>query len=169
MPIVSGTAYWASVQAPNTHFDPKWTIELVVDKAEAAKLKDVMSAVTDNPKAQFQTIKKDEERGGWVVRIEQKCERADGTKNDPPRVVDSDGEPLDALVGNGSFVKVLYRAYKSTFKNKEYVKLGLKGVKVIELVPYGDPEDQDFFEPEDGSVEASKKKSSKADEFDDDL
>ncbi len=166
MPAVTGIAYWASVSKPNTHFDPKWTIELVVNQEEAKKLKESLKAVTDNPKAVLQKVEKDEERGGWRVRIEQRCEKADGTPNEAPRVVDSEGEPFTRLIGNGSVVKVLYRTYKSIYKNKEYAKLALKAVKVLELVPYGDDQDEeDFYKAEGKNTNLDLG----SDDFDDDL
>ena len=37
--VYEGTAYWASVTTPNTRFEPKYTIDLVVDEDTAEQLR----------------------------------------------------------------------------------------------------------------------------------
>lgn len=169
MPMIEGVAYWACVQKPNVNYDPKWTIQVAIDKAQYKALVAAMEEFSDNPKATLQKIEWDDEKGGYMVRLEQRCERADGTPNERPRVVDAAGEPTAALIGNGSDVKVLYRIYKSVYKGKEYIKLGLKAVKVINLVAYGDSDEDEFFKPEDGAVKKGKPEVEKEEDFDDDL
>jgi hypothetical protein len=63
---------------------------------------------------------------------------ADGTKNPMPRLVDSAKNPIDVLVGNGSKVKVLYKAFDWTFAGKSGTSLDLQAVQVLDLVPYGE-------------------------------
>lgn len=169
MPQIEGVAYWACVQKPNINFDPKWTIQVAVDKPQYQALVAAMKEFADNPKSILQKISYDDEKEGFMVRLEQRCERNDGTPNEKPRVVDAAGEPLADLIGNGSIVKVLYRMYKSQYKGKEYIKLGLKAVKVMELVPYGDSDDEEFFKPEEGAVKKKKPVVDKEEDFDDDL
>lgn len=168
MPMIEGIAYWACIQKPNVNFEPKWTIQVAIDKAQYTALVSSMKEFANNPKASIQKIEWDDEKGGYMARLEQRCERADGTPNEKPRVVNAAGEPMTALVGNGSRVKVLFRIYKSIYKNKEFIKLGLKAVKVIDLVPFGDEGDDEFFKPEQG-VASSKPKIEKEEDFDDDL
>ena len=68
MTVITGKAYWASVQQPNTTFEPEWGIDILVD---------------DNNREAIQadglTIKnKDDERGDFV-HIRQRVKRRDGT------------------------------------------------------------------------------------------
>lgn len=168
MPVISGTAYWASVHKPNTTYDPKWTIELIVDKDEAAKFKSRVDELKETGKENTPAIKKDEEKGGYSIRVDQRVEQADGSPNQPPRVIDLEGQPFDELIGNGSQVEVLYNLGRSTYKNKTYIKAYLRAVKVIEHVPYksNDPDAEDFFK---ASPKAGKAKPQADDDFDDDL
>ncbi len=169
MGMVTGTAYWASVIKPNTKFDPTWVIELVVSAADAKRLQEESEGVRDSKKDAPFKIAKDEERGGYAVRFTQKVEKADGTKNQAPRVIDADGFPWDErLIGNGSKVTVLYNFYRSEFNGKAWLKGGLRGVRVEELVPYGgDEAEEAFFNPKGKTP--SKKAEDDEVPFDDDI
>lgn len=164
MPQVSGIAYWASVHQPNTKFEPTWTIEVLLSGDEAKKLKELSEELRQSPKDNPLKIVKDEDRGGYAVKIEQRVERASGEKNQAPRVVGEDGEPFTALIGNGSKVSVLFNLYRSEYKGKAWIKAGLRAVKVHELVKYAQQEEEDEF------FKGSKKKTTdSSDDFDDDL
>ena len=38
--VYEGIAYWASITTPNTRFEPKYSVDLVVDKDTAQDLKE---------------------------------------------------------------------------------------------------------------------------------
>lgn len=124
MPVVSGTAKWASIQQPNTKFDHVWSIDVVVDMETAKRLK-----------AEGLPVKKDKD-GDIIIKCKKKVFRKDGSKNQPPRVVDGNKEPLMDLVGNGSKVNVQYQPYEWNFAGNSGIGAGLVAVQVLELVPF---------------------------------
>ncbi len=136
MTVVKGKAYWASVQQPNTTYEPEWAIDILVD---------------DNNRAAFEAdgvpIKnKDDERGDFV-HIRQRVARRDGTQNDAPTVVDAQKQPFTGLIGNGSVVNVMYTPFPWEMNGKSGVSPLLKKVQVVDLVEYKAGED---FDVEDG-------------------
>lgn len=140
MTVVKGKAYWASVQQPNTTFEPEWAIDILVD---------------DNNRAAFEAdgvpIKnKDDERGDFV-HIRQRVARRDGTQNEAPSVVDAQKQPFTGLIGNGSVVNVMYTPFAWEMNGKSGVSPLLKKVQVVDLVEYKAGED---FDVEDGFTAA---------------
>jgi len=135
MTVVKGKAYWASVQQPNTTYEPEWGIDILVD---------------DNNRAAFEadgvTIKnKDDERGDFV-HIRQKVARRDGSQNEAPSVVDAQKNPFMGLIGNGSVVNVMYTPFAWEMNGKSGVSPLLKKVQVVDLVEYKAGEDFDVEE-----------------------
>ncbi len=140
MTVVKGKAYWASVQQPNTTYEPEWGIDILVD---------------DDNRAAFEAdgvpIKnKDDERGDFV-HIRQKVTRRDGSRNDAPTVVDAQKQPFFGLIGNGSVVNVMYTPFAWEMNGKSGVSPLLKKVQVVDLVEYKVVED---FDVEDGFTAA---------------
>ena len=140
MTVVKGKAYWASVQQPNTTYEPEWAIDILVD---------------DNNRAAFEAdgvpIKnKDDERGDFV-HIRQRVARRDGTQNEAPSVVDAQKQPFTGLIGNGSVVNVMYTPFAWEMNGKSGVSPLLKKVQVVDLVEYKAGED---FDVEDGFTAA---------------
>ena len=136
MTVVKGKAYWASVQQPNTTYEPEWAIDILVD---------------DNNRPAFEAdgvpIKnKDDERGDFV-HIRQRVARRDGTQNEVPSVVDAQKQPFTGLIGNGSVVNVMYTPFAWEMNGKSGVSPLLKKVQVVDLVEYKAGED---FDVEDG-------------------
>ncbi len=118
MSVVSGKANWASVQTPNTKFQPQWCIDLEVsDGDEKALLK---AGLTKN-------------KNGWF-KFSRRVEGVEG-KNKAPVVVDTKGKPFNELIGNGSEVRVQYKTWKS--KKYDYIGADLVAVQVVEHIPYG--------------------------------
>ena len=96
MPVIEGTAMWASIKTPNTTFPPaSYQITLVVDDKTA----------NDFSSRGFRVKDTDD---GKAIMIKRKVERKDGTPNAIPKLIDSSKEPLDVAVGNGSKVRVQY-------------------------------------------------------------
>jgi hypothetical protein len=140
MAIVEGTAYWASITRPNEKFEPMWSIDLSVDDKTASEFQKegfkVGETTIDN-----QTIKN-------VIKFKRKVSKANGDKNQQPQLVDSEKNPLNKIVGNGSKVKVMYKSYDWNYKGKTGKGLDLQAVQVLDLVEYTPKED---FDVEDSS------------------
>ena len=132
MSVINGTAYWASIQSPNTKFEPTWQIDvgnLDADNKAIAE-KDGLNIKTDEIKGDYVTIKR-------------KVKRKDGNDNTAPVIVDGNKRPMMDLIGNGSKVNVLYNTYEWKYAGKEGVSADLKKVQVVTLIPYEEREDFD--------------------------
>lgn len=83
--IVSGTAYWASVAAPNTTFDSDgvWEVNVCNLDDEAKATLEADGVLIRN---------KGDEKGDYV-QIKRKVRRSDGGVNTAPKVVDSNNSP----------------------------------------------------------------------------
>lgn len=122
---------WASVTEPNTTFTPRWEIVALLDEAQAAVLADKGLKV------------KTEEDGTFSFRFKQNCKgtKRDGSSFDKeaPRVVDASAEPFTGNIGNGSLVNISYNMRSGAVGGTPYTTADLRGVQVLELVPYQDP------------------------------
>jgi len=136
MTVVKGKAYWASVQQPNTTYEPEWGIDILVDDGNRAALE-----------ADGLTIKNKGDDRGDFVHIRQKVTRRDGSQNEAPTVVDAQKQPFTGLIGNGSVVNVMYTPFPWEMNGKSGVSPLLKKVQVVDLVEYKAGED---FDVEDG-------------------
>lgn len=134
MTVVSGKVYWASIQAPNTTYEPEWGLDLLVDDNNRAAIE------ADNL-----TIKNKGDERGDFVHIRQKVSRRDGTQNDAPVVMDGQKNPMTDLVGNGSVCNVMYTPFEWEMNGKSGTSPLLKKVQVVSLVPYaGAKAEEDF-------------------------
>lgn len=140
--VVTGIASWASVQAPNTTYEPVYTIDLEVSDADAEVLR-----------SQDITVKTED--GKNMVKFKRKQFREGGNENPKPNVVDADNMPFDKLIGNGSKVNVQYRTYEWSWGGKQGTGADLVGVQVIDHVAYGGSEFAPVAEPNDQPVETS--------------
>ena len=135
--IISGTAYWASVVAPNTTFDSDGVWEVNV-----CNLDDEAKATLE---ADGIAIRNKCDEKGDYVQIKRKVRRNDGGVNTAPKVVDSNNSPMhNTLIGNGSLVNVKYRAYDWKFGNKTGVGADLVALQVVDLVEYQQAGGSDF-------------------------
>jgi|TARA_R110002110_G_scaffold13200_10_gene63365 hypothetical protein len=141
--VMSGTAYWASVIAPNTKFDADgvWTIDV-------GNLDDL-----NKKKAQKDglTIKNKGDEKEDFVTFKRKVRNAKGNLNRQPNVVDANKRLItETMIGNGSKVNVLYEPFEWNFGGKTGVSADLRAVQVTELVPYTTEEDDAFTIVPDG-------------------
>jgi hypothetical protein len=129
MPVISGTAYWASITSPNTKFDPKWTIDVSnLDKAAMKQLD--ADGLTDKIK------NKGDDRGDFIS-ISRNVTKSSGEPNSAPEVKDAQNKTvLNTLVGNGSKVNVLYRPYDWDNSFGSGKSADLSAVQIVELVEY---------------------------------
>jgi hypothetical protein len=135
MPVVTGTAYWASVLTPNTNYEPVYTVNLVVPD-------DVAKTFKDNG---F-TIKEMNE--GPAIIIKRKVNGPKGMIRQAPELLDKNKQPINVNVGNGSTVRVLYKEWSSEYKGKLFKGLDFCKMQVIDLVEFGGVDD-DFDIVED--------------------
>lgn len=151
---IQGKALWASIQTPNTKFDPVYQIDLVIEDKQVAGAK----------KAGLKIKKTDD---GNVVRFRRPQFRSSGEENKKPVVVDGSNKQLTSLVGNGSLVNVQFSVYEYDNQFGKGTGSDLQGVQVLELVSYTS-EDGGEFEVEDTEFEAEKPAVATKD-FDDEL
>jgi len=139
MAVLEGTAYWASVLAPNTKYKPKYEVNLVVDREVAE----------DFSQRGFK-IKEMEDIGpALVIRRNVNWEDKQGNihTRPAPRLFDKAKQPLDCQVGNGSRVKVQFREWESG----EWTGLDFQAMQVLDLIEYsGTSPDGAEFEVEEG-------------------
>ena len=136
MPVIDGVAYWASITQPNTTYEPKYTVNLVVDEDTADSFRSKGYTVLD----------KDE---GPTIVIKRKVNGPNGMVREAPVLMDRSKKPLDCQVGNGSKIRVQYRPWEVTRQGQLYKGLELQKVQVVDLVPFGDQDEFDIIEEED--------------------
>jgi hypothetical protein len=144
MPVLSGKSHWATIAAPNTTFEPVWSIDLALTGEELAKAQNMGMTIKN----------KGDERGDFVT-IKRKVNRRDGGQNNPPALVDSNKNDMgQTLIGNGSDVNVLFKTYEWEYAGKSGVGADLQKVQVVKLIPYGDAEDFDVVSDGHSAVDA---------------
>ena len=121
--VLEGTANWASITQPNTRFEPKYCIDVVLDDIKAQELKN-----------EGYTIK--EKADGPTITINRKVNGPNGMIREAPLLVDSQKNTMDCLVGNGSKVKVQARAWEINRNGQAFKGLELVAVQVLKLVSY---------------------------------
>jgi hypothetical protein len=138
--VISGTAYWASIVAPNTTFDSDgvWSIDVCnLDKENLAIVKEDGLDVKN----------KGDERGDFVTIKRKVRNQKTGELNRAPTLVDAQKRTMmGTAVGNGSTVNVRYRAYPWEFGGRKGISGHLLGVQVMDLVPYASEADGEDFE-----------------------
>jgi len=137
MPVVEGTAYWASVKVPNVNFEPMYTVNLVVadDVAEDFRSRGFhIKDMTEGP----------------ALIIKRKVNGRDGLIRSAPELLDRQKRPIDVTVGNGSRVKVQYRVWSSEYKGKNFTGLDFCKMQVLDLVEYGGiPDEFDMYDDDE--------------------
>ena len=132
MPVLKGTAYWASVTTPNTKYEPVYTVNVVPEDDEIA--------------ADFEqrgyALKEIEGRKSIVIK--RKVNGPNGIVREAPRLVDRNKIPMDCTVGNGSEVKVQYKEWETTNKYGTFKGLDFQALQVLSLVEMGAPDGAEF-------------------------
>jgi hypothetical protein len=130
---VVGKARWANVSTPNTKFEPhKYGIVVLTDVDTASRLEGLGLSQVRTRDGQ---PKYDEP----AFSFSRKVEKHDGTTNVAPKLVDGDGNDLDASVGNGSGITVKIKPY--TGKYGTFAEL--IAVKVTDLIEYSEASTED--------------------------
>lgn len=136
--VYEGIAYWASITTPNTRFEPKYSINLVVDNDTAQTLKN-----------EGFSVKFDKEEGPTIT-MKRNVSGPNGMVRKAPTLMDRDKNKLDCLVGNGSRVRVQAKPWEITRNGQAFKGLELQAVQVLDLVQYssGDGDEFDTIEGE---------------------
>ena len=128
MPVLKGTAYWASVTTPNTKYEPVYTVNLVPEDEN----------ILSDFKSRGYSIK--EVEGHESIVIKRKVNGPNGMVREAPRLLDRHKNPLDCTVGNGSEVKVQYKEWEATNKFGTFKGLDFQALQVLSLVEMGAPD-----------------------------
>lgn len=128
--VIQGKAMWCSVQSPNDKFPPPvYCVDLYIDDTNAEMLRS-------------QGIKVKEKEGKLYVKAKRNQFRKDGTLNTKPNCVDSNKNPFEDLVGNGSLVNLQVNIFDWEFAGKTGKSLDFVGLQVLELVTFSGTEDE---------------------------
>lgn len=130
--VYEGTAMWANITTPNTRFEPKYSIDLVVDNDTAQSLK-----------KEGYNVKFDKEEGPTIT-IKRNVNGPNGMIRKAPSLMDKDKNQLDCLVGNGSKVRVQARPWEINRNGQQYKGLELQAVQVLNLVQYSSGDGDEF-------------------------
>lgn len=131
MPVVAGTAYWASVTQPNTTYEPVYSVNLVVDKTTA-----------DEFRSRGFSIKEMDE--GPALVIKRKVDGPNGMVRSAPKLFDATKREINCLIGNGSKVKVQYKEWESNYKGTNHKGLDFMAMQIIDLVTYSNQPGDEF-------------------------
>jgi len=123
MATETGLAYWASVKSPNTKYEPVYQVNLIVDRDTAEKYK-----------AEGCTIREMEE--GPALVIKRKVNGPNGMIRNAPKLLDTEGNETDILVGNGSKVKVQFNPFDWEYAGNTGKSLDFQAMKILELIQY---------------------------------
>lgn len=124
MAVLEGHAYWSFVTTPNTKFTPCYSVNLVVDPAVAEDFRSRGFPVKDMDE-------------GPALIIKRKVNGPNGMIREAPDLIDRYKKPLNAAVGNGSRVKVLFKEWDTKWNGTVYKGLDFKAMQVLDLVEYG--------------------------------
>ena len=130
--VYEGIAYWAAITTPNTRFEPKYSVDLVLDKDTAQDLKE-----------KGFSVKFDKEEGP-TISIKRNVYGPNGMVRKAPKLLDKDKNELDCLVGNGSKVKVQCKPWEINRNGQAFKGLELQAVQVIDLVQYSSGDGDEF-------------------------
>jgi hypothetical protein len=169
MPVIKNVKVsWASVQKPNTQFEPAWEVRVHLTPDLAKSLQAEAKAM--HKKGIKLTT---EDNGELTFRFRRKVSKPDGSENKQPIVWDEHGKPFTRLIGNGSICDVQYAFVPYDNKFGTGLTSDFKGIMVKKLVAYGEQDgeglggDVEVDSDSDGGEfdTASSKKSSN--EYDD--
>jgi hypothetical protein len=152
---VRGVAHWAKVigEPKKNNFDDyrEWTIDVSMEDEDIKLFKKL--GVADRVK----DPKSGDDRGPFYT-FKQREFRADGTKNDPIRIVDAKNQPWPEgkLIGNGSIVEVKFKFQPADGRKKAGIYI--RAIRVLKLVEYKSSEfaplkeDDEYFAADDAAT-----------------
>jgi hypothetical protein len=161
---------WANVLTPNTKFQPEWQVTALLDQDQFDILQEEAKKLY--PKGLGKV--KPNEDGFYEVKVKRRVAKADGTgDNAMPVCIDANRKQFDKNIGNGSICNVQYSVYYYDNKFGKGIGLDFKGIQVLEHVPYGiqdgeEFEDADLEEFDKPTAKKAATKTKAPEDFDDD-
>jgi len=129
---------WAQIQAPDTRYDPQWSVDALLTKEQAKAISDAAKKVHKKGVK----IKKDDD-GQLYYKFSRKVDKADGSgENKAPRCIDGQKNPVTDLIGNGSLCNIQYSVFPWDNKFGTGVGIDFAGIQVLELVSFGGDADE---------------------------
>lgn len=130
--VISGKAFWINLSKPN-ELSKKYSLTLSVDSTTKKLLESKGVTVKHDDKNSGM----ENDRGDYVV-LEKVHTTKDGRVLDPPMLIDGKKNPMpsNTAIGNGSMVNVETHVFETSFRGKNWVKLGLGTVQLKTLVVY---------------------------------
>ena len=135
---VTGRAYYASVVTPNTTFDHKWEVNVVLDD----------ETLTDFERRGHPVKEKDY---GRFLNFKRNVNKKGGGQNNRPILINEERQRVDTLpkIGNGSLVKIQYAEYSWEYADKVGKGRDLRAIQLLELVEYAEPDGVGMYDEED--------------------
>lgn len=137
MAVIRGKSIYAQVHKPNPY--GFYSITLAIDENTAKKLEVEGLKAKDSRTLIFKDGSTAEQFGPKIVKIKQRLTNINGENNPAPQVVDSDLQPFNKEIGNGSTVDVQFRIGEWSFNNKKGKAAYLQAVQVRDWVEYKKP------------------------------
>jgi len=135
---VTGRAYYANVVTPNTTFDSKWEVSLVLDDDTLAEFENRGHPIKEKDFGRF-------------IHFKRNVDRKGGGQNTRPLLVDENRKRVDTLpnIGNGSTVKIQYKEYAWNYQGKAGKGRDLRAIQLIDLVEYNEPDGTGMYDEGD--------------------
>jgi hypothetical protein len=124
-PINGVAVKWAYLDAPDTRFEHKYKVDLVLTKDQAEKMKAVGFKI------------KTDKDGDFVLTATKKTRTKGGKVMEAPRVVGRDGQtPFTEKVGNGSIINIKIFAKYTEVSGNTFLPAYINSVQVLSHVPF---------------------------------
>jgi hypothetical protein len=131
---------WAALIQPDTRYEHKWKIDVILTK----KLSESLKSVGFN-------VKTDKD-GDLILRVIKKTRTKSGTPMEAPRCVGLDGStPFTERIGNGSTVNIKIYAKYIEVSGETHLPAYINAVQVVDLVPYKGGSDFDDLSGDGGA------------------
>ena len=135
---VIGRAYFANVVTPNTKYDDKWEVNLVLDDETLSEFESRGHEIKEKDYGRFLNFKRN-------------VNRKSGGQNTRPVLINEERERVDTLpkIGNGSLVKVQYSQYSWEHGDKAGIGRDLRAMQLLDLVEYNEPDGAGMYNEDD--------------------
>ena len=135
---VTGRAYYANVVTPNTTFDSKWEVSLVLDDDTLSEFENRGHPIKEKDFGRF-------------IHFKRNVDRKGGGQNTRPLLVDENRKRVDTLpnIGNGSTVKIQYKEYAWNYQGKAGKGRDLRAIQLVDLVEYNEPDGSGMYDEGD--------------------
>ena len=134
----SGRAYYASVVTPNTTFDQKGEVNVVLDDETLIDFERRGHPIKEKDYGRFLNFKRNVNKKG-------------GGQNNRPILINEERQRVDTLpkIGNGSLVKIQYAEYSWEYADKVGKGRDLRAIQLLDLVEYAEPDGVGMYDEED--------------------